>query len=79
MSNIVERLRAYAKSDHEKGCMGRCYSCDCGYDAQRDPLLIQAADEIKRLRAALEQITKASWYGKHSMIEIARRALEIGN
>ena len=60
MSDIVERLLAC------HGIICNDPECNCA----------EAADEIKRLRAALEQITKASWYGKNSMIEIARRALE---
>jgi len=40
MSDIVERLREYAlNEDHERGCKGREYSCTCGYDDKRDPLL----------------------------------------
>ncbi len=50
MTDIVERLHYYAATDHERGCQGRCYSCECGYDDKRDPLLIEAADEIVRLR-----------------------------
>ena len=54
MSDIVERLRIYATDDHERGCQGRCYDCSCGYDDKRDPLLKEAAAEIERLRAALQ-------------------------
>jgi hypothetical protein len=54
MTDIIERLRGYARDDHERGCNGRYYDCSCGYDKKRDPLLIEAADEIERLRAALE-------------------------
>lgn len=53
MADIVERLRDYARDDHERGCQGRYYTCSCGYDEQRDPLLVEAADEIEQLRAAL--------------------------
>ena len=53
MTNIVERLRDYALSDHNRGCPARCYSCECGYDDKRDPLLKEAADEIERLSAAV--------------------------
>lgn len=55
MTDIVEKLREYADDDHERGCAGRCYDCSCGYDGKRDPLLKEAADEIERLRAELEQ------------------------
>jgi hypothetical protein len=50
MSDIVERLREQVRSDHSRGCMGRCYSCECGYDLQTEGLLEMAAAEIERLR-----------------------------
>ena len=53
MSDLVERLREYASDDHERLCDGRCYSCSCGYDDKRDPLLLQAATRIAQLEAAL--------------------------
>lgn len=55
MSDIVERLREYASDDHERLCEGRCYSCSCGYDDKRDPLLVQAAARIEQLEAALRE------------------------
>jgi hypothetical protein len=54
MTDIVERLRSYASDDHERLCQGREYSCTCGYDEKRDPLLAEAAAEIERLRAHLK-------------------------
>lgn len=51
MADIVARLRAYAADDHERGCQGREYTCACGYDDKRDPLLAEAADTITALRA----------------------------
>ena len=59
-ADIVERLREYAEDDHERLCQGRCYSCSCGYDDRRDPLMTEAADEIDRLRAALREIAKVT-------------------
>jgi hypothetical protein len=53
MTDIVERAREYAGSDHERGCAGRCYECTCGYGAKRDLLIVELADEIGRLRSAL--------------------------
>ena len=58
MTDIVERLRNYATEDHDRGCHGREYSCSCGYDDQRDALLVEAADTIDRLRAALKEINR---------------------
>ena len=79
MTDIVERLRAYAGDDHERGCQGRYYDCSCGYDDKRDPLLTQAADEIEQLRAALEEIADFDTYEDISndecMRDIARAAL----
>lgn len=49
MSDIVERLHLYAGDDHKRLCQGREYSCSCGYDDKRDPLLKEAAFEIGRL------------------------------
>lgn len=54
MSDLVERLRDYAKDDHERGCQGRYYDCSCGYDDKRDPLMNQAADRIEQLEEANE-------------------------
>lgn len=56
MADIVDRLRCYARDDHERGCNGRYYDCSCGYDGKRDTLLVESADEIERLRAALGSI-----------------------
>lgn len=58
MSDIVERLREYTQDDHERGCAGRCYDCSCGYDDKRDPLMLEAADEIEKLRAALRDLLR---------------------
>ncbi len=51
-SDIVERLRDQLRSDHARGCMGRQYSCECGYDLSTEGLLEMAAIEIERLRGA---------------------------
>ena len=59
MSEIVERLRIYASEDHERLCQGREYTCSCGYDDRRDPLMTEAADEITRLEARVAGLEKA--------------------
>lgn len=56
MSDLVERLRAYASDDHERGCQGRYYDCSCGYDGKRDPLLAETAARIAQLEAALRPL-----------------------
>ena len=79
MTDIVERLRAYASDDHERGCKGREYDCSCGYDDKRDPLLEDAAARIERLEAALRAILNvpANWGSEiYDIEEIARAALE---
>ena len=58
MSDIVDRLRDYAKDDHERGCSGRYYDCHCGYDGKRDRLIDEAAARIEQLEAALREIAK---------------------
>lgn len=59
MSDIVERLRSYASDDHERLCQGREYSCTCGYDEKRDPLLAEAAAKIERLNRELDDVWDA--------------------
>lgn len=91
MSDIVERLREYASDDHERLCEGRCYSCSCGYDDKRDPLLEEAATRIAqleeegdkarargdRMRMALEDIAYGNpLHNEDDLMRIARAALE---
>lgn len=83
MTDIVERLREYASEDHERGCQGREYTCTCGYDEKRDPLLIEAADTIERLRAALRDVHAICnnyphffWWPVHRIKRFVRAALE---
>jgi hypothetical protein len=59
MTDIVERLRSYASDDHERLCQGREYSCTCGYDEKRDPLLAEAAAKIERLNRELDDVWDA--------------------
>lgn len=54
MSDIVDKLRDYAKDDHERGCSGRYYDCHCGYDDKRDQLIDEAADRIEQLEAEVK-------------------------
>jgi hypothetical protein len=51
MTDIVERLREQIRTDHARGCQGRQYTCDCGYDLKTEGLLELAANEIERLQA----------------------------
>lgn len=85
MSDLVERLQEYASDDHERLCEGRCYSCSCGYDDKRDPLLEEAADRIAQLEAALRPLActcevKQTAYCSRSEVDCpfwnARLALE---
>ena len=76
MTDIVERLRSYASDDHERLCQGREYSCTCGYDEKRDPLLAEAAAKIERLRAALVEIEQVALSYVHmKYAKLAREAL----
>jgi hypothetical protein len=58
MTDIVERLHGQITSDHIRGCTGRQYSCSCGYDAETERLLSEAAAEIKRLQAEAERLQR---------------------
>jgi hypothetical protein len=71
MMDIGEQLRNHAASDHKRGCQGRQYSCECGYDGTTELLLGQAADEIRRLRAAMVRAL-----AQHDEIERLRAALQ---
>jgi hypothetical protein len=75
VAGLVERLRKIRNSDHVRGCEGRCMSCSCGYEADTEIALDEAAEaitaltrqlaerdaEVKRLREAFGQ------YGRHRM------------
>ena len=79
MTIIVVRLHGQIASDHVRGCMGRQYSCDCGYDAETEKLLAEAADEIELLRTALPPFAKmyaAPGGDLDQAIQNARAALE---
>jgi hypothetical protein len=78
MNDLVERLRAQLASDHIRGCMGRQYHCDCGYDIKTEGLLQTAADRIEALEAALRQIANdADYYGQRATMykKVAQAAL----
>jgi hypothetical protein len=51
---LPARLRQQVKDDHARGCQGREYGCDCGYDLSTEGLLEMAADEIDRLRDTVD-------------------------
>jgi hypothetical protein len=44
--DLVKQLQEQAGSDHVRGCQGRQYSCDCGYDLRTEGLLEQAAASL---------------------------------
>lgn len=53
----AQQLRDQAACDHDRGCMGRCYSCECGYDTATDALLVAGANRIEELESALRCIS----------------------
>jgi hypothetical protein len=56
MSNPTElasELRNHSTDDHTRGCGGRTYTCECGYDAKTERLLRAAAKRIDVLEAML--------------------------
>jgi hypothetical protein len=80
MDDLVERLNTIARGDHARGCGGRTYSCECGYDEQAWATADEAAARITKLEAALRQICEHDSDGLHmytpqAMQYIARAAL----
>lgn len=55
MDNLVERLHTLARGDHGRGCQGREYRCDCGYDAQAWEAAANAIARITELETALAE------------------------
>ena len=58
---LSERLRKDAETDHARGCQGRCYECTCGWNDERDKMVLEAAEflldqaeKIALLKKALE-------------------------
>jgi hypothetical protein len=51
MASLVEKLRNHVAVDHQRGCAGRMYRCECGYDAATKRLLREAAARIEELEA----------------------------
>jgi hypothetical protein len=53
MAITPAELRDHATDDHTRGCGGREYSCECGYDAKTERLLRAAAKRIDELEIKL--------------------------
>lgn len=60
MSDLVRRLRGQVGIDHLRGCQGRCYCCECGYDTATENLLEEAATAIEGLTKELKQRTSTT-------------------
>ena len=56
VSDLAQELRNHAVDDHTRGCGGRTYSCECGYDSKTERLLRAAASRIEELEATLRGI-----------------------
>lgn len=61
VDELLARLEQISTGDHERGCPGREYHCDCQYDNNNAKTAIEAAalirsqqNEIAALRGALE-------------------------
>ena len=52
ISDLARELRNHAVDDHTRGCGGRMYSCECGYDLKTERLLRAAAQRIEQLEAS---------------------------
>ena len=50
VSDLALELRNHAVDDHTRGCGGRTYSCECGYDSKTERLLRAAAQRIEHWR-----------------------------
>ena len=59
LSDLARELRNHAVDDHTRGCGGRTYSCECGYDLKTDRLLRAAAHRIEQLEATLKVMRQA--------------------
>ena len=56
MTDLVEQLREHMTTDHLRGCEGRNYSCDCGYDLKTEGLLELSATELAALRDRVKEL-----------------------
>ena len=50
VSDLAQELRNHAVDDHTRGCGGRTYSCECGYDSKTERLLRAAASASRNWR-----------------------------
>ena len=58
VSDLARELRNHAVDDHTRGCGGRTYSCECGYDSKTERLL-RAAAHREQLEATLKGMREA--------------------
>jgi hypothetical protein len=49
--HIADKLRSHLADDHRRGCAGRMYACECGYDAETGRLIRQAILRLDELEA----------------------------
>lgn len=59
IAGLSERMRSQITSDHVRGCQGRNYSCDCGYDLSTEGLLDLAATALDSLSARVNEADEA--------------------
>ena len=59
VSDLARELRNHAVDHHTRGCGGRTYSCECGYDLKTERLLRAAAERIEQLVAELRGMPKS--------------------
>ena len=59
VSDLARELRNHAVDDHTRGCGGRMFSCECGYDLKTERLLRAAAQRIEQLEATLRGMRQA--------------------
>ena len=59
VSDLARELHNHAVDNHTRGCGGRTYSCECGYDSKTERLLRAAAQRIEQLEAELRGMSQA--------------------
>ena len=55
----INRLADIARGDHDRGCPGREYSCDCGYDARNIETVVEVTALILELATERDEAQRA--------------------
>lgn len=80
MTDLVKRLREQISDGHAKGCDGRSYHCDCGFDIATEGLLELAASALESLsakNAALKAERDVLKNGTRMAYEAMKKAIKL--